>query len=66
MVPKELLNELNTRFDFILNEKNPLFDACYLLATALDPDLLFVLNDEMKRAILDSINRFGRIFGVYT
>jgi hypothetical protein len=41
MVSNELLNELNRRFDFILNEKNSLFDACYLLATSLDPDLFF-------------------------
>ena len=62
MVSNELLNELNRRFDLILNEKNPKFDACYLLATALDPGLIFVLNEEMKKAILDSINRFDQIF----
>ena len=63
MVSNELLNELNRRFDLILNEKNPKFDACYLLATALDPGLIFVLNEEMKKAILDSITDLAEFLG---
>ena len=63
MVENELLNKLNRRFDFFLNEKNPQFDACYLLATALDPGLIFVLNEEMKKAILDSITDLAEFLG---
>jgi hypothetical protein len=50
-IAKELLSQLKDRFDYVYDDKHMRFDGIHLISTALDPNLLVFLNDEMKRAI---------------
>ena len=50
-IAKELLSQLNARVDYVFDDKNARFDCIHLISTALDPNLIVFLTEEMKRTI---------------
>lgn len=50
-----MLNDLNRRFRFMIDENDPYFDCIYLLGTALDPNMRSFLSDDQKQTVLRNV-----------
>ena len=50
-ISEALLDEMNRRFEFMLDIRHPNFDPIFLLATALDPNLKIFVSVERQQII---------------
>jgi hypothetical protein len=50
-INEALLDEMNRRFEFMLDIRHPNFDPIFLLATALDPNLKIFVSAERQQII---------------
>lgn len=58
-VCESLLTELNRRFAYIMDESSSDFDATYMIATLLDPELRYLIPEELLPVVTKNIFRFS-------
>ena len=63
-LPKKVEENLRERCQIILNRKSKNFDPIYVLSSLLDPNVAWLVEDEMKLAVLSTSDSHGMI--IYT